>query len=56
MDIEQSTQVVYAPITIEEMYFWHPPDEARKIVVDAVHDSKRNSANFGISRSDYATA
>ncbi len=39
---------VYAPISVEELHFWHPADPARKEIVDAILDGKRNAANFGV--------
>ena len=54
MDIKLVERIVYAPITLEELHFWYPPDPGRQAVVEAVHDSKRNTVNFGISGSDHA--
>lgn len=44
--LDSVSKRVFAPIKLVDLYWCAPPKQVQKDIVDAIHDSKRNSANI----------
>lgn len=45
LELRRIARFVFRPISLQELHYVHPRDEARRDFIDSVHDSRKNAAN-----------